>query len=206
VTFRDKPGVAFWATVVIVAVLIGYPLSFGPACWVNQRWDVGSQIVSAVYCPVLALASEDGRLPQPVYWYARIGADDTPLVRRGSLVWREREIGRRIAALITIHHGPLPLNPPREFAPEEIRWVDPLGKRVWIGVGEADAVELSTVYRVLKGPPSLRAVDSPQGDHAEEEIIGTIEITHVIEPHLSEARILHQDEKRPIVRGDFVIP
>jgi hypothetical protein len=28
---RKKPGVAFWATVVLVAVLVGYPLSFGPA-------------------------------------------------------------------------------------------------------------------------------------------------------------------------------
>jgi hypothetical protein len=26
---RKKPGVAFWATVVVVAVLVGNPLSFG---------------------------------------------------------------------------------------------------------------------------------------------------------------------------------
>jgi hypothetical protein len=32
-TDRKKPGVAFWASVVVTAVLIGYPLSFGPACW-----------------------------------------------------------------------------------------------------------------------------------------------------------------------------
>jgi hypothetical protein len=31
---RKKPGVAFWATVVVVAVLLAYPLSFGPACWI----------------------------------------------------------------------------------------------------------------------------------------------------------------------------
>jgi hypothetical protein len=30
---RKKPGVAFWATTTVVAVLVGYPLSFGPACW-----------------------------------------------------------------------------------------------------------------------------------------------------------------------------
>jgi len=28
---RKKPGVAFWATVVVVVVLVGYPLNFGPA-------------------------------------------------------------------------------------------------------------------------------------------------------------------------------
>jgi len=31
-TVRKKPGVAFWATVVMVVVLVLYPLSFGPAC------------------------------------------------------------------------------------------------------------------------------------------------------------------------------
>jgi hypothetical protein len=30
---RKQPGVAFWATVALVVVLVGYPLSFGPACW-----------------------------------------------------------------------------------------------------------------------------------------------------------------------------
>ena len=28
---RKKPGVAFWATVVVVVALIAYPLSMGPA-------------------------------------------------------------------------------------------------------------------------------------------------------------------------------
>jgi hypothetical protein len=32
-TSRKQPGVAFWATVVVVVALVGYPLSFGPACW-----------------------------------------------------------------------------------------------------------------------------------------------------------------------------
>jgi hypothetical protein len=33
---RKKPGVAFWATVV-VGMLIGYPLSLGPACWLYHK-------------------------------------------------------------------------------------------------------------------------------------------------------------------------
>ena len=28
-----QPSAAFWITVALVAVLVGYPLSFGPACW-----------------------------------------------------------------------------------------------------------------------------------------------------------------------------
>ena len=38
---RKKPGVAFWATVVVVVVLVAYPLSFG-------RW---------VHCTVASLPS-----------------------------------------------------------------------------------------------------------------------------------------------------
>ena len=34
---RKNPGVAFWATVVVVVVLVAYPLSFGPACWLASR-------------------------------------------------------------------------------------------------------------------------------------------------------------------------
>ena len=29
-TDRKKPGMAFWVTVALVAVLVGYPLRFGP--------------------------------------------------------------------------------------------------------------------------------------------------------------------------------
>src|SRR5262249_29277942 len=30
---HKKPAMAFWATVVVVMLLVAYPLSFGPACW-----------------------------------------------------------------------------------------------------------------------------------------------------------------------------
>jgi hypothetical protein len=36
-TDRKKPGVAFWATVVVVVVLVGYPLSFGPVAWLSHH-------------------------------------------------------------------------------------------------------------------------------------------------------------------------
>jgi hypothetical protein len=34
---RKKPGVAFWATVVVVVVLVGYPLSLFPIAWLDVR-------------------------------------------------------------------------------------------------------------------------------------------------------------------------
>lgn len=36
-TDRKKPGVAFWVTVVLVAVLVGYPLSLFPIAWLDVR-------------------------------------------------------------------------------------------------------------------------------------------------------------------------
>ena len=35
---RKNPGVAFWASVVLVGILaVAYPLSIGPACWLANR-------------------------------------------------------------------------------------------------------------------------------------------------------------------------
>ena len=50
-TDRKKPGAAFWATVVVVVVLI-YPLSFGPACWISSRFNRGAKLVPIIYLPV----------------------------------------------------------------------------------------------------------------------------------------------------------
>jgi len=52
-TSRNKPGVAFWATIALAAVLVGYPLSFGPACWISSRTGVGAEIVTAIYRPLI---------------------------------------------------------------------------------------------------------------------------------------------------------
>ena len=51
-TDHKKPGVAFWATVVVVVALVTYPLSFGPACWVTSRINRGADLVPVVYRPL----------------------------------------------------------------------------------------------------------------------------------------------------------
>lgn len=39
-TCRKKPGVAFWATVVVVVLLVLYPLSWGPQLWLMMSGHV----------------------------------------------------------------------------------------------------------------------------------------------------------------------
>ena len=47
-TFRKQPGVTFWATV----VLVGYPLSFGPACWLCEQGVLGQRNAWLLYRPI----------------------------------------------------------------------------------------------------------------------------------------------------------
>jgi hypothetical protein len=53
-----KPGVAFWATVVLVAIFVVYPLSFVPACWISSRVQPSGRAVSAIYRPVIHIWCE----------------------------------------------------------------------------------------------------------------------------------------------------
>ena len=55
-TDRRKPTAGIWITVALVAVLVGYPLSFGPACWL--LWNIGmsdraTERVALPYVPML---------------------------------------------------------------------------------------------------------------------------------------------------------
>src|SRR5262245_50887509 len=90
---NKRPGVAFWATVVAVVVLV-YPLSFGPACWITSRADCGKGLLPVVYRPILKSMSskyrDDFHPPEhdfwgkqthgtllgndSLWWYAKIGA------------------------------------------------------------------------------------------------------------------------------------
>lgn len=50
---RKKPGVAFWASVVLIAAVL-YAASFGPACWISSRFGHGAGILPTMYGPLLA--------------------------------------------------------------------------------------------------------------------------------------------------------
>ncbi len=205
-----KPSTGFWVTIVVFCICFGYPLLFGPVCWMSQRTGVGNQIVSTVYRPILALASEQGELPEPTFWYARIGTrdDDVPIIRGGALCWRN-EWERRIISRLGFHHGPFP---PEDQTPDHdasdapiICWIDPVGKRVWIRGGEADRVQPGTIYVVLKRRQTPRDPDQPESELDTAGIKARVEVTRVCEPNLLEARILEEAADAPIARRDPVV-
>jgi len=70
-----KPTAGFWITVALVAVLAGYPLSFGPACWISSRTNIGTDWLPFCYRPVISgLSINHTRLSGTIQWYARLGA------------------------------------------------------------------------------------------------------------------------------------
>jgi hypothetical protein len=98
---HKHPSAAFWATVVVVAVLVGYPLSFGPACWWFSRkqtylWPmVGLREIPTAppFCWPIVRAVNNG--PQFVIsmirWYATIGSDEVAVRDAGETIVFHRD-------------------------------------------------------------------------------------------------------------------
>jgi hypothetical protein len=71
---RKKPGVAFWATVVLVVVLVAYPLSLGPVCWINRNPGLYIQ-APRIYWPLgWAINFAGQAVWDALGWYAGLGA------------------------------------------------------------------------------------------------------------------------------------
>ena len=73
---RKKPGLTFWAAVV-VAVLLAYAALLGPCCWLSSRLDYGAGLVSAIYRPVARISirnSTPNVIQRAFKWYSEIGA------------------------------------------------------------------------------------------------------------------------------------
>ncbi|QDV19377.1 hypothetical protein Pan153_40420 [Gimesia panareensis] len=77
----------------------------------------------------------------------------------------------------------------------EIRTIDNSTGVVWINLGEADRLPKRMNFSVYR--------KAHQGiGRGEEDIIGAIEVTKILGPHLSEARIVSDDIYQPISPGD----
>jgi hypothetical protein len=57
-------------------VLVGYPLSFGPACWLTMRLNLPSEVINFGYHPIVW--SFD-RVPREIrdfaMWYSEVGGN-----------------------------------------------------------------------------------------------------------------------------------
>jgi len=62
-----NPSTGFWITVALVAVLVGYPLSFGPAMWFVGRGHLHRKIVERAYWPVLCVFP-----PHKIRWFGEM--------------------------------------------------------------------------------------------------------------------------------------
>ena len=69
-----RRGVTFWTTI-LVAVLLGYILSAGPACWASSHWGDGA-VVTKVYWPLTRLldAADNVTLNSAFLWYSHLFA------------------------------------------------------------------------------------------------------------------------------------
>lgn len=83
-----------------------------------------------------------------------------------------------------------------------VRMVDSFAHMVWIGLGEADGLKPRTTFSVYKKINHGVGRGTKKGMVGAEDIKGSIEVTRIMGPNLSEARILTEDQFNPISKGD----
>ena len=78
-TSPKRPGVAFWATVVVVGLPVGYPLSFGPACWLAINGAIPPHFRQPLYRLYEPLVNHalDGEFwtARALWWWGGAGCD-----------------------------------------------------------------------------------------------------------------------------------
>jgi hypothetical protein len=120
---------------------------------------------------------------------------------------RIAEQEKRITALIAINKRIAQelddrTRPSFEKPSGQIRFVDSVAKKVFIDIGEADGLRPRTTFSVYKKQHSGVGRGTVKGTVGGEDIKASIEVTRVMEAHLSEARILTEDIYHPIMKGD----
>jgi hypothetical protein len=76
-----------------------------------------------------------------------------------------------------------------------VSWVNQKEQKVWINLGEADQLRPQVTFSVYSGDES----DALKADNK-----GSIEVTKILSPHLSEARITNDVPTRPLMEGDKI--
>jgi hypothetical protein len=75
-TSRKKPGVAFWATVAPVVLVVAYPLSVGPAEWLNRSGRISDNtgnVIRQFYRPLdWTYRNGPESIRQSLDWYIKL--------------------------------------------------------------------------------------------------------------------------------------
>lgn len=78
-----------------------------------------------------------------------------------------------------------------------VRRVDNVSRIVWLNIGDADFLKPRMTF-------SVYGKETPGVGRTPADIKGKVEVTRVIDAHLSEAKILDEDQFRPMAPGDAV--
>src|SRR5258708_7313091 len=104
---------------------------------------------------------------------------------------KDKDNGQRISSLLTINKKlgaelDEKTRPSFEIPDGVIRWIDPVGKKVWISLGEADGLKPRTTFSVYKKTNSGVGRGTQKGQTGGEDIKGAIEVTRILQSNLSE--------------------
>ena len=82
---RKKPGVTFWATVVVVVALVGYPLSIGPWFWLNAsgRSLTLVKCMAPVYQPIHWAGEQSATVKTWLFAYLSLWMPAKPMEYHG---------------------------------------------------------------------------------------------------------------------------
>jgi hypothetical protein len=71
---RKNAGLSFCVAVILLAVLVGYPLSFGPVCWLVSQTNADAGWLPFFYRPIVSgLSFRETRLSSAINWYSKLG-------------------------------------------------------------------------------------------------------------------------------------
>ena len=89
-----QPTAGFWISVALVAELVGYPLSLGPACWLADRSIISDKPVATMFLAILDFAfKRDSAAALLLNWWTDIGARREGAARRITCRTYADEIG-----------------------------------------------------------------------------------------------------------------
>ncbi|HEY2250877.1 MAG TPA: hypothetical protein VGH74_07435 [Planctomycetaceae bacterium] len=109
---RKKHGAAFW-TIVALGVMLGYPLSFGPACWISERAEDDGKVVSFLYRPIVWASLRTGKAGHLALEYMQWGLRGNVRVfisSHGTVSWEGYTYGRRNEKPNPLIERPVPID------------------------------------------------------------------------------------------------